>query len=270
MRWTARAYDPTGGMLPRGLKWLLVANGAVFALQLLTRLALGRDVLVYVFGLQPATVILRGWVWQPVTYMFLHAGFLHLAFNLFVLWMFGMEIERLWGRREFLRYYFVCGLGAAALSFLFGWNSIVIGASGAVLGVLLAFGILFPDRYIYLWFLIPIRAKYLVAGIAALELLFLATRAGGPIANAAHVGGMLAGWVYLKWGRGGGGPMERFAARWRRRRLEVVEGGRGKSDAGTEAAIDRILDKISEQGIESLTPEETRILDEASRRHRPE
>lgn len=264
-----RTYGFGGGMLPEAVKWLLIANGAVFVLQLLVTAFLGSDVLVFLFGLQPSTVIFRGWVWQPLTYMFLHGGLLHLLINMFVLWMFGMEIEHLWGRAEFLRYYVVCGLGAAALSFLFSWNSVVIGASGAVLGVLLAFGMLFPNRYIYLWFLIPIRAKYLVAGIAALEVLYLFFRTGGGIANAAHVGGMLTGWIYLKWVRGGSSPLERWIARWRRGKLKLVEGGKEDSARSwTEAEIDRILDKISKKGLDSLTPEEQRILDEASRRGR--
>lgn len=268
-RWTVGAYNPVGGMLPVGLKWLLIANTGVFVLEILVGALAGGDALLVLFGLRPATVIERGWVWQPITYMFLHAGLFHLLINMFVLWMFGMEIEHLWGRAEFLRYYFLCGLGAAALSFVFSWNSYVIGASGAVLGVLLAFGVLFPDRYIFLWFLIPIRAKYLVAGIAALEVLYLITASGGPIANAAHLGGMLAGWIYLKWWRGGP-SLERLTSRLRRRKLKLIEGGarRRGPDERTEAEIDRILDKISKHGLGSLTPEEERILDEASRRHR--
>ncbi len=261
-------------MLPQGLRGLLIANAVVFTLEVVLSGFGGGGVIVNLFGLTPADVVERGWVWQPLTYMFLHAGLLHLLFNMFVLWMFGVEIEHLWGRNEFLKYYVVCGLGAAALSFLFAWDVTTIGASGAVLGVLLAYGMLFPDRRIYLWFLIPIRAKYLVMGIAALELLYLIAGTQAGIANAAHLGGMAAGWAYLAWGRGGGPPLERLAARWRRRRMRVVpgkRGGPGRSVPGsTEAEIDRILDKISIHGLDSLTPEEERILDEASRRGRPE
>lgn len=264
-------YDPTGRSLPSAVKWLLIANGGVFLLQILVAGPLAELTglrFVDVFGLRPAWVIERGWVWQVLTYMFLHGGFFHLLFNMFVLWMFGTEIERLWGHREFTRYYVICGLGAAFLSFVFNYNSIVIGASGAVLGVLLAFGMLFPNQYVYLWFLLPIRAKYLVAGLAALEILFLFSQPDGGIARAAHVGGMLAGYVYLRWRRGSS-PLDRFLRRWRRRHLEVVDGERREpDDPRLEAEIDRILDKISEHGIESLTPEEERILDEASRRHR--
>lgn len=266
MRWKTRTYDPTGGVFPTAIKWLLIANGIVFAVQLLFGPLVG-DTLVRTFGLRPATVIERGWVWQPLTYMFLHGGLFHLLLNMFVLWMFGAEIERLWGRAEFLRYYVVCGLGAAAFLFVFNWGNVTIGASGAVLGVLLAFGLLWPNRYVYLWFFIPVKAKWLVVGLAALETLVLVSGGRGGIANAAHLGGMVAGWVYLKWGRDGIG-VERLVAGWRRRRLEVVEGGADRAPRKgprLESEIDRILDKISEHGLESLTPEEERILDEASR-----
>ena len=268
-----RTYDPTASPFPTAIKWLLIANGGVFVLQILLAVPLAQAFGVRfedLFGLRPAWVIERGWVWQPLTYMFLHGGFFHLLFNMFVLWMFGSEIERLWGREEFLKYYLICGLGAAAASFLFNYGSIVIGASGAVLGVLLAFGLLFPDQYIYLWFLLPIKAKYLVIGLVALELLFLISQPGGGIARAAHLGGMLSGFLYLRWRRGDS-PVARLTNRWRRRHLRLIEGGQARrrgSSPETEEEIDRILDKISKHGLESLTPEEERILDDASRRGR--
>lgn len=280
-RSTSRTYDPTGGIFPPAIKGLLIANGVVFVLQIVladpTVRLLGVR-FIDVFGLRPEWVILRGWVWQPLTYMFLHGGLFHLLFNMFVLWMFGAEIERMWGRRRFLRYYFACGLGAAALSFVFNFGSVLIGASGAVYGILLAFGMMFPNRYIYLWFFIPIRAKYLVAGLAAIEFLAGISGPADGIGHAAHLGGMITGWVYLRWGRGDGGPVERLMSRFKKRRFEVIEGGRSKGSRRTasggpkgrklETEIDRILDKISERGLDSLTPEEERILDEASRRPR--
>ncbi len=260
MRRTTTTYDPSG-LFPPAIKWLLIANGVVFVASLLAG-----GIVVYVLGLQPAVVIGRGWVWQPLTYMFVHAGLFHLLLNMFVLWMFGAEIERLWGTSEFVKYYVLCGLGAAALSFVFNYHSVVIGASGAVLGVLLAFGMLFPDRYVYLWFLIPVRAKWLVAGIAGLEIVYLVAQRGGHIANAAHVGGMAVGYAYLKWWDHGSNPVERFLEARRRRRLTLIEGGRDEGDSEVEEEIDRILDKISKTGLDSLTPEEERILDQASRR----
>jgi len=257
------AYDPTG-VFPPTIKWLMIANGGVFVLDILLRGILAIT-LVGLLGLTPAWVIERGWVWQPLTYMFVHGGFFHLLFNMFVLWMFGGEIERLWGSAEFLKYYVLCGLGAAALSFIGFYHSTVIGASGAVFGILIAFAMLFPNRYIFLWFLIPIKAKYLIGGLAAIEILTGISGGGDGVAHLAHIGGMVVGFAYLKWWREGG-PAGRLMTRWRRRQLEVVQGGGGRAPRVRESEIDRILDKISEHGLSSLTPEEERILDEASRR----
>lgn len=257
------SYDPTG-VFPPAIKWLMLANAGVFILDMLLRGSLGIT-LIQPLGLTPAWVIDRGWVWQPLTYMFVHGGFFHLLFNMFMLWMFGGEIERLWGSAEFLKYYVLCGLGAAALSFIGFYHSTVIGASGAVFGVLIAFAVLFPNRYIFLWFLIPIKAKYLIGGLAAIEILTGISGGGDGVAHLAHIGGMVAGFGYLKWWREGG-PAGRLMTRWRRRHLEVIPGGAGNVPRARESEIDRILDKISEYGLSSLTPEEERILDEASRR----
>ena len=257
------AYDPTG-VFPPTIKWLMIANGGVFVVDVLMRALMGMT-LVGVLGLTPEWVIERGWVWQPLTYMFVHGGFFHLLFNMFVLWMFGGEIERLWGSAEFLRYYVLCGLGAAVLSFIGFYHSTVVGASGAVFGILIAFGMLFPNRYIFLWFLVPIKAKYLIGGLAAIEILAGVSGGGDGVAHLAHIGGMVVGFAYLKWWREGS-PAGRLATRWRRRHLGVVQGGGGHAAPAREAEIDRILDKISEHGLKSLTPEEERILDEASRR----
>jgi membrane associated rhomboid family serine protease len=257
------AYDPTG-VFPPAIKALLIANAGVFVVDVLLRGLLGIS-LVGLLGLTPAWVIERGWVWQPLTYMFVHGGFFHLLFNMFVLWMFGGEIERLWGSPEFVRYYLLCGLGAAALSFVGFYDRTVVGASGAVYGILIAFGMLFPNRYIFLWFLIPVKAKYLVGGLAAIEILSGISGGGDGVAHLAHVGGMVVGFVYLRWWRGGN-PAARLMSRWRRRHLGVVQGGAGRGPKVREVEIDRILDKISKHGLSSLTPEEERILDEASRR----
>lgn len=262
------AYQSPGSATPTAIKWLLIANLAVFVAQNLLGVPFAQVFglrIEQVFGLRPSWIVERGWAWQGVTYMFLHGGLFHLLFNMFMLWMFGADVEHAWGRPRFLHYYFVCGLAAALASFVTGYDSLIIGASGAVLGVLVAFAMLFPDRRVFIWFLFPIRAKYLVLGLAGLELMYLMSQPGDGIAHAAHVGGLLAGYAQIRWGRGGGSSFSRW---WRRRKLKVVDGD-ARADRRTvvEAEIDRILDKISEHGLESLTPEEARLLDEASRRH---
>ena len=139
-------------------------------------------------------------VWQFVTYQFLHGNFTHLFFNMFALWMFGYVLENFWGSRRFLFYYLVCGLGAGLCNLLVpGWG-LTVGASGAVYGILLAFGMTFPNERIYLYFLMPIKAKWFVIGYAAIELMEGLFRADG-VAHFAHLGGMLFGLLLILYWR---------------------------------------------------------------------
>ncbi len=183
-----------------GLKNLIIANVLAFILQLL----LG-DIMIRYLALVPADFI-KGWVWQGVTYMFLHDPYnwFHLLINMYILWMFGRELEYLWGTREFYKYYFICGIGAAFVYSLFNMNSItpVIGASGAVFGILLAYGITFPRAKLIIFpLLIPIDAKYAVWIFGIIELLYLIGGGRGNIAHLAHLGGLAVGYVYLRWKR---------------------------------------------------------------------
>jgi membrane associated rhomboid family serine protease len=172
--------------------------------------------------------------------MFLHAGFFHLLFNMLALWMFGTELERLWGRRYFLKFYFVCGIGAGLLTVLFSllpfafsdvlYNSIVIGASGAIYGLLLAYGLYFPDRPILMFMLFPIPAKYFVMIIGAIAF-YSSLGATGGVASATHLGGLVVGYLYLKGARVD--PLSELKYRylkWKinrvRRKFDVYSGGR--------------------------------------------
>jgi len=139
--------------------------------------------------------------------MFLHGGFGHIFFNMFALWMFGMELERTWGTREFIKYYFLTGIAAGVSSLLWNWGSPypTIGASGAVYGILAAYALFFPDRYVYLYFLFPIKMKYLALILGGIE--FLSMYQNDGIAHIAHLGGMVVGYFYLRhrykhWGVG--------------------------------------------------------------------
>lgn len=142
-------------------------------------------------------------LWQLVSYMFLHASLGHIFFNLFALWMFGQAIENFWGTERFVMYYFLTGIGAALLHMLIGGGGApTLGASGAVYGILLAFGMMFPERPIMLLFPpIPIKAKYFVAIFGVIELVSGLTRANSGVAHFAHLGGMLVGFILIKyWG----------------------------------------------------------------------
>ncbi|MGH7682267.1 MAG: rhomboid family intramembrane serine protease, partial [Candidatus Eiseniibacteriota bacterium] len=175
--------------------------------------------------LVPYDVTHHLFLWQGVTYLFLHGGFFHILFNMLALWMFGTELEGLWGTQRFARFYFATGIGAALCSTIVSPNSTIpiIGASGAIYGLLAAYGILFPDRILLLYLVIPIKAKYFVLILGAIAFWFSLTSGGGGVAHVAHLGGMLFGWLYLKgipaWRGGFRLPFREWRERWRRDRL---------------------------------------------------
>lgn len=188
---------------PPGVKWLIIVNVAVYILYFFGSLWRGEPILVFL-NLVPFDVARRGEIWQLVTYMFLHsAGSIsHILFNMLALWMFGAAIEQTWGTRRFLQYYFICGIGAGICvvlaNLVFGDPyQHVIGASGAIYGLLLAFGMLFPEQEILIMFLFPVKAKYMVMIFGAIA--FLSSfQAGGTVSNLAHLGGMLVGFIYIR------------------------------------------------------------------------
>jgi len=269
-------YGMGGGLLRFGpsasptIRALLAANITVFIIQWLlglSRSSLG-DAFIGFFGLVPADALPRLHLWQFATYMFLHGGFWHLFFNMFALWMFGSEIETLWGRRAFLTYYFVTGLGGGLTYTLTSWGSTapLVGASGAIFGLLLAYGLLFPDREILLYFLIPIKARYFVLLFGLLELLAAWLGSGGNIGHFAHLGGMLFGYIWLKAGLQRGTGVLSWRQRQARARFRVIRTDRPEPRTHGRERIDAILEKISREGLQSLTPEEQEILRGASRR----
>jgi membrane associated rhomboid family serine protease len=186
--------------LPPGIRALLISNVAIFLLSFFAGRALSP--LLDLAVLRPSDVLTHGYIWQLATYMFLHSGIGHILFNMLALWMFGVEFERLWGTRRFLQFYFFCGVGAGLCviigNYLFGNpNVATIGSSGAIYGILLASAVLWPDRQILFYFLIPIKMKYFVMIIGAIAFLNSFNPAN-PVSEIAHLGGMLFGYVFLK------------------------------------------------------------------------
>ena len=199
----ASSFSFGPGPLSTTLKALIGTNVAAFVI---TSLMPGlKDYL----GLVPALVLHRFFVWQLATYMFLHGGIFHILFNMLALWMFGTELERIWGTRYFVKFYFVTGIGAAVLTVLFSLlpfefaNQVkfsnTIGASGAIYGLLLAFALYFPDRPILL-VVFPVPAKIAVAILGAIALFSSMSESGG-VANATHLGGLLVAYLFLKGAR---------------------------------------------------------------------
>ncbi|MCK4235501.1 MAG: rhomboid family intramembrane serine protease [Candidatus Krumholzibacteria bacterium] len=248
------------------VKKIVIANVIVFMLQII----LSRTSFEYFLALSPRLVLTKGYVWQLVTYMFLHGGIFHIAFNMLIIWMFGTPLERVWGSERFIKFYIICGLGGAAFSFIFAFNALVIGASGAGYGILLAYAVLFPDNEIYVWGIFPVRARTLVIVLAVIE--FLSGISGGDgIAHFAHLGGMAAGLLYMRSDH----RTRRFWDKLRNicSRFPVkikIDSSHKNSDKDKydSGKIDSILDKISVKGYENLTETEKRILENYSKNNK--
>lgn len=269
---------------------LLIANGVAFLVTWLV----GEGIVFDAFGLQPRRLLVRPW--GVGTYMFVHAGFWHLFSNMLMLFFFGPPLESRWGSREFLRFYLISGLGGAALSLLV-LPGMVVGASAAVYGVMLAFAMNWPNASIYVYGIIPVKAKWLVAFLLVVTLAGTFDSTQSSIAHAAHLGGIVAAFLYLKadWRPGAAWQKLRGAKRRQPRAprpLAIVprdlrETGNEQAEVATKPEagprrssrptpderamldeVDRVLDKISAQGMSSLTRAERRLLDEVSRSRR--
>lgn len=300
-------YSPTGfKVLPTVVKNLLIINVLMYLATItLTRFNIDLSAMLGLHFYKASHFR----VYQLVTYMFMHANFGHLFFNMFALWMFGNTLENLWGSKRFLLFYLVCGIGAGLCQELVQYiqysHSLVdfdkvnlggqivtmdaylnmmntVGASGAVYGLLLAFGMTFPNSMIYLYFLFPIKAKWFVVGYAVLELVSGLTGTSN-VAHFAHLGGMLFGLgLILYWRKQGVrgsdfdlGKWKGWFYRWKEKRnvkytpYEEVkdepkvprdDGEYNRQKAEKERDVDAILDKISKNGYASLTEEEKEFL----------
>jgi membrane associated rhomboid family serine protease len=306
-------YRPSGfggfSYFPPMIKYLLITNVIVFFIQILTKMFIyGYTVSGYAvtydyllskyFALNP----LGGgeesyfYPWQLLTYQFMHdtSNIFHLVFNMFFLWMFGMEIENIMGSKKFLIFYLTCGVGAGILQLLvpalFAESvGITIGASGAVYGVMVAYAMYFPDRYLMFWFLIPVKAKYMIAFLVVIE--FLSVGNQSVVAHMAHVGGALTGFIFILLSRRNEfsrknifgsfkKTSDNFSSSFRKQFGGYNQKEKNVEDATfydinnsnrdeeiiTQEQIDDILDKISKSGYQNLTDREKKILFEASKR----
>ena len=244
------------------IKWLILINVAVFIIQNVDR----SGYVTSQFGLSPRDVLQVPAFWQVFTYQFLHGGFFHIFFNMFALWMFGTEVEQTLGSKRFLWFYLLCGTGAGIITVMtcFSLPILVIGASGAVLGVLVAFAVMFPNREVLVYFLFPIKVKYLVMIFVALDLLAAwNTGAGGGVAHFTHLGGALIGFLYMKSNWRLSSLFGRFfrikhERTFRKKQKEVQSRDRMMEE------VDEILDKISKYGYDKLSDKEKKILERAS------
>ena len=228
-------YTAFGGRdVTPAVKFLLIINTAVFFLQLF----LPNRFLDF-FGLVPARVWDDFYLWQLFTYQFLHGGLLHLLFNMLALWMFGCDLERRWGSPFFLKYYFVSVIGGGVLNALILPGQVVpsIGASAGIYGILLAYGLIYPNQIVYFYFLFPIKMKHFVWIIGAIALYSSIASGQSGIAHLAHLGGMVFGYLYLR----GGNPWDRFKLYLDQRRLARLKRRfqviRGKRDDDSKPTL---------------------------------
>ena len=243
------------------IKILIIINVGLFLLRFVAKSQID---LAGIFGLSPNTV----WpmIWQPITYMFIHGDLFHVLINMFVLWMFGSEMESIWGRAQFLRYYFLTGVGSGLVWLLFNTGqsySVLIGASGAIYGILIAYGMMFPNRTVYLYFMIPIKVKWFVVFLGAVA--FLSSFNNNTnISHLTHLSGMVIGFVYL-----------RYYWHWKDFRFSVhkqieefrssINSKRDQKKIEMQNEVDQLLDKINETGYDNLTDEEKDSLYRASK-----
>jgi membrane associated rhomboid family serine protease len=260
-----RGYRRVSFGFGRGLtpviKWLIIINVAIWIFQLFDK----SGYITANLGLNPPEVLKGPAIWQVFTYQFLHGGFFHIFFNMFVLWMFGTEVEATLGSRRFLWFYLLCGTGAGIITVmaLFSVNTIVIGASGAIYGVMIAFAVMYPNRQVLLYFLFPIKVKYLVMAMVGLDLLYTVSGAGGGVAYVTHVGGALIGFLYMKadW------HFINIRSKFTRMKSDLRYKKDKKEQESTDRLmeeVDQILDKISKVGYENLSDKEKKILERAS------
>ena len=251
-------------LFTHAIKLLISVNFLIFILQTVSR---QERVLFELFGIVPADTWSRFMIWQPFTYLFFHGGVFHVLLNMFVLWMFGSELETVWGKREFLKYYFLTGVGSGIVTVFFSLNSHVpvVGASGAIYGILLAYALMFPNRYVYLYFLLPIRVKYFVIFIGVMAFFSSVNPGYSNVSHLTHLSGMLVGYLYLRsnlrWSL-----IRQFLTHRKDGLKQRYETQKQQRKQGIRREVDQILDKINEVGYDSLTKSERDFLYEASKK----
>ena len=260
------SYKPQ--LFTDAIKILVSVNFCIYILQSVSG---KEDAFFRLFGLVPSTFMSDLMLWQPFTYMFFHApfyssvGISHILLNMLGLWVFGRELEQAWGKTKFLRYYFITGIGSGLITYFFQMSSDnpVIGASGAVYGILLAYGVSYPNRMLYIWGLIPVRSMWLVIIMGSIAFFGLLGNADG-ISHVTHISGMLIGYVLLK-------KKWRWRDIWFAIRKKTIEFQVQRHEEKfikkkmLQKDIDVILEKIQKVGFIGLSDKEQSKLYEASK-----
>ena len=261
-QWKQNPLSPS--LFTDAIKFIISINFLIFILQYLSGM---EDELFTVFGIVPSKTFGELMLWQPFTYLFFHGGIWHVLINMFVLWMFGSELEKFWGKKEFLRFFFITGIGSGLITILFSLSSTnpVVGASGAIYGVLLAYGFMFPNRLVYLYFLIPIKVKYLVILIGAIAFFSSLNPGNSNISHLTHLSGMVIGFIYLRssinWN-----TINHFVIHRKDDLKRHYEEKKNEQREALKLQVDAILDKINDVGYDNLSESEREFLFNASKK----
>ena len=258
------SFSRGGNLITKGVKLLLILNIIVFLLVEISGMQF--ELFYSNFGLVPAKVWSSFMIWQPITYLFLHGGFIHLLFNMFVLWMFGKDLENQWGYIPFLKYYFACGIGAGIATSIFGWGSFtpVIGASGSIYGLLLAYGLTYPNRLVYLYGIFPIKVKFMVIGMGVIAFFASMTSTNSTVSHITHIAGMVVGLIYLQ-SKLNFKNLKLWLIDRKIHSLNVKISKRENSDHQLQKKVDKILEKLNTEGWDGLTEAEQKVLHTASK-----
>jgi len=284
------AYESMGSAIKRGyfqmptaIRWIMTATVIGYVVQIFVPLIFGLDPRFFVehFGFLPTVSATLTEPWRLVSYLFLHGGFFHLAFNMLWLWWMGQMVEQVLGPRVFSIIYFGAGIGGALINLMLTWiwpGNLTIGASGAVFGIMVVFAKIYPTMPIQLFLLPPLEARFVVAGLIAFDIIMQTSGTGGNTARLVHLGGALVGWILIsgyykglnldRWFKGWSNPLKKKPVN----RSPKNKSMRSVSDAviikeADPSELDRILDKIAQSGYDGLTPEEKKTLFELSRRN---
>jgi len=257
-------------VLTPAVKNLILANGIIYLMTILS--AGAQQFFITNFALFPRDVFSEFKIWQLVSYMFLHdpSGIMHILFNVIFLWMFGSDLEREWGNREFLKYYFITGIGAGLINIIISstTNAPTIGASGAIYGIMLAYALRYPEREIYLYFLIPVKIKYFMGFLILVSFFSTFGSSGDGIAHAAHLGGIVVGYAYLRYGfllhKIKSGIGKNITNKYKfNPNMKFTKGGADKTEY-YRRVMDQLLDKMNKVGYLNLSEDERDLLNESS------
>ena len=244
--------------ITKGVKLLILTNVIIF---FIIEISGQRDLFLMNFGLVPLTILNDFKIWQIFTYMFLHGGILHILFNMVILWIFGKDLELSWGKNNFLYFYFICGIGSGFITFLFNMHSFipVVGASGAIYGLLVAYGFSYPNRIIYLYGVFPLRVKYLILGLGFIAFFASISTSTSNISHLTHLAGMIigAGYIIIKHNYN---FLRLSYIKIKIKFLKKIIINHTANTQNIKIKMDQILDKINEKGWDSLSAQEEDFL----------